>query len=105
MRKSELSNDGKKLVVLMQSIHFGRLKNLAINDGRIVFVPETERIDDFKFGKKEDTKKFTLNNDFELKEKVVEFFQKVKEVNNGFIEIIEIKSGLPDISRIRRPIA
>ncbi|MFA7171718.1 MAG: hypothetical protein WC180_07045 [Candidatus Paceibacterota bacterium] len=105
MFKSELPESGQKLVELMQSIQFGRIFYLGLSDGQIQFLPETERVDDFKLGGNKQPKIKNSSNDFELKQEVSEFFHDLNEIGNGFIEVIEVKRGLPDIFRIRNKVA
>jgi hypothetical protein len=105
MQKNELSPEEKSLLDLMRSIQYGRIFYLKLAEGRIRFLPETERVDDFKLGTQKKSARLDAKDDFELKKEAAEFFRRLREVKNGIVEVVEIKRGLPDIFRVRRKVA
>jgi len=93
--KAALTPARKWLVELMQKIHFGRIENLLVKNGEPVFEPSPRVIREIKFnGENRPRPELNLNN-FELKAEVKELLASLDQLENGCVETIEVKHGLP----------
>ena len=93
MTKKELSPEGRRLLELMQKVGYGRINNLTVEKGEPVLSPASSIERDLKLDA-EDTR-IRSTDDFQLKKKVIKFFDQLMEIKDGFIRKIEIRGGLP----------
>lgn len=93
--KSDLSPNGSRLVELMQDINFGRIEGLVVEDGQPKFGPRLRVVREVKFGGENGPRPELGANDFLLKQQVIDLFPFFAELQNGVIECLEIKHGLP----------
>ncbi|MDD5699546.1 MAG: hypothetical protein PHH77_13110 [Victivallaceae bacterium] len=103
MRKNELSVPQWKLVELMRQVGYGRINNLTVEKGRLVFSPESSIERDLKLGANDSLP--ATGDDFVLKKKVSDFFDQLGEIKDGFIRKIEIRGGLPIQMQVTEKIA
>jgi len=90
-----LSAGRRHLVRLMQSLCFGRIERLLINDGEPVLSPLPRVVREVKFGGENGRRPEPGAGDFHLKAQVLELFQVFDGLQNGIVEILEVKHGLP----------
>jgi hypothetical protein len=95
LSKQELSPCRQQLLESMQHINFGRLEGLTVIDGEPVFDPAPRKQFDIKFGGDNGARSELGSADFLLKQQVVELFNFFDEFQNGVIDVLEIKHGLP----------
>jgi hypothetical protein len=89
-----LPHSRRRLVEIMQQISFGRIEGLIVRDGEPVFEPPPRIIRDVKLGAEADAPR-GFRGDFALKNQVVDLFEYLTRTQNGTIECIEVKHGLP----------
>jgi hypothetical protein len=94
-RKSSLPKPHQRLVDLMQQINFGRLENLVVADGQVVMDPPPRVVREIKFGSENGARRELSLGDFALKAQVVELMQYIDDLQDGEIDVLEIKGGLP----------
>ena len=79
----------------MQQIGFGSFESVRIENGEIVLDPWPTTIRGVKFGSEDRPADLASPAEFQLKRKVVELFEYVREVDAGEIRRLEIRHGLP----------
>jgi len=94
-RKSSLPKPHQRLVDLMQQINFGRLEELVVADGQVVMDPPPRVVREVKFGSENGARRESSLGDFALKAQVVEFMQYIDDLQDGVIDVLEVKHGLP----------
>jgi hypothetical protein len=95
LSKQHLSAGRARLLELMQSINFGRIENLLVNSCEPVFDPRPVIIREIKFAGENGPRAELTAADFLLKQHVVELFAFFDGLQNGVIDVLEIKHGLP----------
>jgi hypothetical protein len=98
--KSNLSPDHRKLLELMQSINFGRIENILVEDGRPVITSDTLVEREIKLGGVNGPRPEIESPDFALKQTQVELFDQIAQLEDGRISRIEVKHGLPFLMRV-----
>ena len=91
--KSTLSAPARRLVEMMQAVHFGSIEGLAFRAGQPVFDPAPRIVRHIKLGA--DSAPRERGADFELKAAVIDLFRHLAETGNGFVRSLEIRNGLP----------
>ena len=92
---SSLPPDRRDLLHEMQRMNFGRFEGLVLRSGQPVFDPPPTMIREHKFAAENGPRPELASNDFLLKQQVVELFAFFDERQNGVIDVLEIKHGLP----------
>jgi hypothetical protein len=95
LNKASLSPARRQLVERLQRINFGRLEELVIRNQEPVLDPPPKVIREVKFGGDNGPRSELKDADFLLKSQVVELLDAIDGINNGVIELLEIKHGLP----------
>lgn len=90
-----LSEPCRELVKLMQTVNFGRIEGLHIRDGMPVLNPRPRVVREIKFCGENGSRRELAAADFILKSEVVELLAFFDELQNGVIDVLEIKHGLP----------
>jgi len=85
----------RKMVEVMQRVNFGRIERLTICDGQPVLDPHPVVVREHKFGAENGPRPELGTQDFLLKLQVLELFTFFDELQNGVIEALDIKHGLP----------
>jgi hypothetical protein len=93
--KKHLSPARVRLLEWMQDANFGRIESLRIADGEPVLVPRPLLVREHKFGGENGPRPELNSNDFPLKQQVVELFAFLDKLQNGVIDLLEVKHGLP----------
>jgi len=79
----------------MQSVNFGHIENLQIVAGEPVVAPQPMVVREIKFAGENGPRPELATTDFLLKQQVVELFAFFDHLQNGVINVLEIKHGLP----------
>lgn len=95
LSKQGLSHGRAALLELMQGVNFGRIEKLSITDGEPILDPRPVIAREHKFGGENGPRPELGAADFLLKQQVVELFAFLDDLQNGVIDVLEIKHGLP----------
>jgi hypothetical protein len=95
LTKAALPEPRRRLLELMQEIHYGRLENLVVRDGQPLFSPPPRVVREVKFGGDNSPRRDLASADFLLKDQILDLFSQLDALGNGTIEVLEIKAGLP----------
>ena len=93
--KAGLPEPCRRLVELMQTVNFGRIEELPIRNGQPVLDPRPRVIYEIKLGGENGPRPELGTADFFLKQQVIELFAFFDEMQNGIIDVLEVKHGLP----------
>lgn len=93
--KSAHSRSRAAFIELMQRVNFGRIEGLAIRSGEPALDPPPTVVREHKFAGENGPRPELKIDDFLLKRQVVELFDYFDELQDGVIDVIEIKHGLP----------
>lgn len=91
----ELSSSRQALVRLCQSINYGYIKALHVVRGEPSFSPAPVAVVDVKLDHDESPRPEIELRDFELCHEVRRLLDQVKQIENGEIERIEVRAGVP----------
>jgi hypothetical protein len=92
--KASLSIPEQQLLEILQFLRFGRIEQLGIHDGQPML--EGDRIiREIKRGSKDNLTCEPEAEDFELKSERVELFECLRRFNDGVVEVLEFRHGLP----------
>lgn len=94
-QKSQLSPQRRRLVELMQQINFGRIDRLEIHRGQPMLESPMTIIREYKFGGENGTRSERMREDFCLKRQVSDLMSQFDLIQNGMIDQLEVKHGLP----------
>jgi hypothetical protein len=95
LSKQALSTCKIQLLELMQGINFGRIKRLKVSGGEPVLNPRPTIVRAHKLKGENGPRPELSAADFLLKQEIVELFGFLDELQDGEIDLIEIKHGLP----------
>ena len=95
MNASTLSPARRQLLLRLQTLNFGRIENLRLQDGEPVLDPPPRVVREIKFGGDNSPRPEADLRDFQLKAQVIELFRHFDRIQNGVVRLIEIKHGLP----------
>jgi hypothetical protein len=84
-----------RLLSQMQQLNFGRIENLSIVDSEPTLSPCSVFVREHKFGGDNGARPELDLSDFLLKQQVVELFECFDKLQNGAIDVLEVKHGLP----------
>lgn len=98
----DLSPSERRFLAAMNELGFGRFEFLRIEHGELLLDPWPKNIRDVKFGSQDATPHKGLDDAFELRPAVVEFFEYVRAVEEGQILCLTVKHGLPFSMQIER---
>ena len=94
-RFTQLSAPRQALVRLFQSVNFGHILNVAIENGDPVFHPEPSVMLDVKLDADEGGRQEADLPDFALRDEVRRLMARLDQLKTGRIERIEVRSGIP----------
>jgi len=95
LNKASLPPARRRLLEVLQQINFGRLESLVVRDGQPILDPMPRKVLEIKFDSENGPRAELGIADFLLKKQVVELFAFFDELQNGVIDVLEIKHGLP----------
>jgi len=98
-RYCELSSAGKALVATMHRVQFGRFEGLRIFDSDPVFDPPPRVVKVSKIGSGEEPE-VSESDDWDLKASVRDLFREFARLQNGTIDRLEFRWGLPCLVEI-----
>ena len=101
-RFAQLSAPRQALVRLFQSVNFGHVLNVTIENGDPVFHPEPTVLVDVKLDADEGERQEADLPDFALRDEVRRLMARLDQLKNGRIERIEVRSGVPRRAVIER---
>lgn len=84
-----------RLLELMQRINFGRIERMDVADGLPVLSSIGKAVSTLKLKGENGPRPELSAADFLLKQEIVELFNFFDELQDGVIDLIEIKHGLP----------
>lgn len=93
--KATLSAPRKRLLELLADLNFGRVEGLTVRRGEPVFHPPPRVVREVKFGGDNGPRPERDANDFLLKAQAVELFRHLDRLDDGTVQSIEVKHGLP----------
>lgn len=96
-----LSPPCEKLRNLMQELNFGWIENLFIRNGEPVLNPPPVLVYDIKLGSEHGNGSGCTDKSARLKPQEQELIARFRRIDNGTVECIEVKHGLPFRLRIR----
>jgi hypothetical protein len=91
----DLSEGRRRLLRLMQEIHFGSIEELEIRGGEPVFNPPPRVVREIMFGGENGPRPETAIKDFAVKVQVAELLDSLTRIGDGSIERLEVKHGIP----------
>lgn len=94
-RIQDLSESRKRFLRLMQEIDFGRVEALVIRAGDPVLDPSPKVVREVKFGGQNGPRCELALRDFALRAQIIELFREFDRLQNGVIEVLTVKHGLP----------
>ena len=92
---SSLPPNRRDLLHEMQRMNFGRFEGLVVRDCQPVINPRPTTIREHKFGGDNGPRPERELADFLLKQQVAELFAFFDKLQNGVIDVLEVKNGLP----------
>ena len=95
IRFSHLSPARQALVRLSQSINYGHIEALHVVDGEPKFTPAPTVLLDVKLDQDEGPRPEVELPDFELCSELRRLMSRIDEIQNGTIERLEVRGGLP----------
>ena len=95
LAKAATAEQRRVLIELMQRVNFGRIERLTVHDGQPVLIPHPAVVREHKFGGENGPRPELGVADFQLKQQVVELFAFFDQLQNGVIDVLEVKHGLP----------
>jgi hypothetical protein len=94
-RVSDLTPARQALVRLCQEIHYGQILSLEIRDSDPIFAPSLVVLFDVKLDADEGIRQEADLPDFALRDEVRRLMARLDKLENGKIERIEVRSGIP----------
>ncbi|HLN02063.1 MAG TPA: hypothetical protein VK335_22425 [Bryobacteraceae bacterium] len=94
-RFTQLSAPRQALVRLFQSVNFGHVLGIAIQNGDPVFHPKPIVLLDVKLDVDEGERQEADLPDFTLRDEVLRLMARLDQLKNGRIERIDVRSGVP----------
>ena len=95
MHMDDLSPARRRLLRLFQSINFGRVEELEIRNGEPVFSPAPRVFVELKLDVNDGPRPESHLERFPLREQVARFLTQIAQLNEGTVEMIEVRHGLP----------
>ncbi len=99
-----LPSSSRTLVELMRRLHYGQVQALHVRGGQPVFDPAPRLVRDIKLGSETLPRVVSGQEDYLLKEQVLELLCYLERVRDGVIDAIEVKDGLPFRVRHTQPL-
>ena len=94
-RKRSLSAAERRLIELMQRLNFGRIEGLTIRCGEPVFDPPPRVVRLLRMGGDNGPRRQLRSVDFALKQEVAEAMEHLRRLEDGIVQCIEVRHGLP----------
>ena len=104
LRKSALSPPRLQLVRLMQTLRYGRIRNLRVCNQEPDFAGHLDIVETVKMNGRNGAHPLLDAVDYALKREVIDLFARLDELQEGLIEKLEVKDGIPFSMEIRRTV-
>ena len=101
MKKSTVSPARRRLIELMQDVHYGSIEGLQIRDCEPVVNPPPAAVRDLVLGKFERSHPARELSDFHLRDALIDLFELFDRERDVDIDRLSIQSGLPLRVRVR----
>jgi hypothetical protein len=101
--KSSLSPSRRHLLETLQQLNFGRIENLRIACGEPILIPPPTIVQDIRIGATSGPRPELNSPDFLLRTEFVELFEHLDRLQNGTIQRLEVRHGLPQKLEIAQP--
>lgn len=85
----------KRLLQLMQDVHYGKIEDLVISGGEPVLGLPVKVLRDIKLSVDGGRKPTFPDRDYLDKPQVVEMLRQFKRLGDGVVQLVEIHDGLP----------
>ena len=95
MHVSDLSSPKQRLLRLFQAINFGRVEELEVRDGEPQFSPPPRVFVELKLDVENGVRPESRQETFPLRSQVGRFFTQLSRLEDGTVECIDIRHGLP----------
>lgn len=97
MSQDQLSITGaqKRLIQLMQEVHYGKIEDLVISGGEPVLGLPVKVLRDIKLSGDGSRKPAFPDRDYLDRPQVVEMLRQFKKLGDGIVQLVEIHDGLP----------
>jgi hypothetical protein len=95
IRLSDLSPARQSLVRLCREINYGQISGLVIRNGEPVLDPQPAVLLEAKFDLHEESSPLPGPPDFELGSETVRLMARLDEIQNGTIERLDVRHGIP----------
>ena len=92
---SDLSGTERRFLRTMQELGHGRFESIRVARGELILDPWPATIRSIKFGNTDPNRPIDVPADFELKDRIAEFFAYVRAIDSGIIRTLEVRGGLP----------
>ena len=92
---AELLPSERRFVAAMTELGWGSFEHIRLRAGELVLDPWPTTVRSVKFGFETAAIWVTLEDDFELKRQVADFFECVRSLDNAQIRSLTIRHGLP----------
>lgn len=84
----------------LSSLGYGRVERIRISGGEIVLTPPPVTTRCVKFGS-DRLQVEKLPSHFELKKQLAEFFEYIRQIEEGEIRLLDVRAGLPFAMELR----
>lgn len=90
-----ISEAQKRLLQLMQEVHYGKIEDLVISGGEPVMGLNVKVLRDVKLSGESSRKPVFADRDYLDKPQVVEMLRQFRRLGDGVVQLVEIHDGLP----------
>lgn len=90
-----ISEAQKRLLQLMQEVHYGRVEDLVICNGEPVIGLSVKVLRDVKLSAECGRKQVIPDRDYLDKPQVAEMLRQFRRLGDGIVQLVEIHDGLP----------
>jgi len=95
VRWKSLSPTQQRLVLLLQALNFGEIRDLHVKDGQPVFEPRPDVVRSVRLGAENGPRPEIGRTDCTIKMPVLELLEEIRRLGDGRIQRIAVKHGLP----------
>ena len=95
MCMEDLTPAKQRLLRLFQAINFGRVEELEIREGEPEFSPAPRVFVELKLDANDGPRPESRLDRFPLRSQVARFFTQIARLNDGTVELVEVRHGLP----------
>ncbi len=85
----------KRLLQLMQEVHYGKIEDLVISNGEPVMGLTVRVLRDVKLSGECSKKPIIQDRDYLDKPQIVEMLRQFRRLGDGVVQLVEIHDGLP----------